>query len=326
MRNKKNKTANRIQKEVSLFAIALGAYALFFLIIPAIWSGVWFSNSEFLNQHIGSRSTPASAFTTSFTASALQDIFFFAVIGLYVWVRSNIRPEEKQLSEKVSYLFPTVNTDQDLKTFFQERINKLGCISESTKIVITVDSYCKDTDTFKVFVVMDITLHNLHHMDAFSDPHAKLEFRSDLEQVPEDSIYGQILKIEVTKVDESGALIYSHHESGDPPFLIKERHFSFPTQFRIDPYERVRIESSFWLREPCHKDFRYTTSRYTKELSVKILNMSGVDLNYQLVERPSSQEHPDEPTTIAQHHEKYVDFYKVCSEESVVVKFDPILS
>ncbi|MEQ5835483.1 hypothetical protein [Marinobacter sp. NFXS9] len=317
--------ANRVQKEVKLFALALLLYALTFLLIPLIYSGIVFPDWQFMNRVVETRNNQPSGFTVSFTASALQDILFFAVIGIYVWVRSNIRPEEKQLSEKVSYLFPTVNTDSDLKTFFQDKINKLGCISESTNIKISVEGYCKETKTFKVTIAMDITLHNLHHMDSFSDPHATLEFRSDLEEDPKDGVYGQILEIEARKLDESGELIYSHHNHGKPPFLIEDRHFTFPTQFTIDPYEKVRIESRFWLREPCHKNFTYTTTRYTKKLAIKIINMSGVDLNYELVESPSPREHYDEePTKIAQHHEKYIDFYKVCSEESVMVKFDPI--
>jgi len=313
-----------IQKEIKLFALALALYGLIFILMPAIYSGFIWGENETLNLIISDRKP--SAFSTSFIASALQDVLFFSVIGIYAWVRSTTRPEEKLLSEKVSYLFPSANNETELKDFFQSRINRLGCISDETRITITVDNYDFDSNTFKVFISMKIILHNLHHMDSFSDPQACLEFKSDLEEPPSDGIYGQIRWIEVTKLDDSRELIYSHEDHSNAPHLIKDRHYSLPAHFQIEPYEKVQLDSNFWLKEPALKDFTYTTFRYVRKLIVSVSNMSDIDLSYAVVEKPGERETGAElKAKIEKHHEKTIEMSAVCAEESVVVKFDPIL-
>jgi hypothetical protein len=313
-----------IQKEIKLFAFALALYALIFILIPGLYTGFFWEENETLNLIIPDREV--SSFHTSFFASATQDVLFFLVIGIYAWVRSTTRPEEKLLSEKVSYLFPSANNETELKDFFQSRINRLGCISDETRITITVDSYDFDSNTFKVFISMKIILHNLHHMDSFSDPQACLEFKSDLEEAPSDGIYGQIRWIEVTKLDDSRDLIYSHADHSHPPHLIKDRHYSLPAHFQIEPYEKVQLDSNFWLKEPALKDFTYTTFRYVRRLIVSVSNMSDIDLSYVVLEKPGERETGAElKATIAKHHEKTIEMSNVCAEESVVVKFDPIL-
>lgn len=231
----------------------------------------------------GNSSTHAGNLFISFAASALQDIFFFCFTGLILLIFSMRKPEDDNLAQKLTYLFPQAKDDNVLREYLESSINKLGCMSDKSSFVFTLLDYNNDINAFKIQVHFESHLRNLHNKDNFSDPMLSMTLQSDLEEHPPSGLFGQLEHVKVYNF-ENGNISDIGDKSHNYPVDMKDKIFRHTCPFSIPPHSVALFDAKHWDWSPAEKVHNLRVARFTRSIQFKCINNSGSSVEIELMQ------------------------------------------
>ncbi|MEM5528104.1 hypothetical protein WN093_04670 [Gammaproteobacteria bacterium AS21] len=283
---------------IALFIILLIAYGMIGLwLIPSMMFEEWsiveqlFAFKEVVNENgVIEKVSIAGDLFVSFTASALQDILFFVIIGLVLFVFSMKNPENDSLSQKLTYLFPVAKDDSVLRAYLERSVNKLGCMSDETSFVFTLLEYNQDKKIFKIQVHFESHIRNLHNKDSFSDPMLAMNLSSDLVDEPPNSIYGQLEHVKVYNFSD-GSISNINGEAHDYPVNMMEKVFRHSCPFSLPPHAVALFDAKHWEWSPAHKVHNLRLARFTRHVNFICVNSTQHSVSIDL-SRINSDEEP----------------------------------
>lgn len=219
----------------------------------------------------------------SFAASALQDILFFLTTGLILLIFSMRKPEDDNLAQKLTYLFPQAKDDLILREYLEKSINKLGCMSDKSSFVFTLLEYNQDIKAFKIQVHFESHLRNLHNKDNFSDPMLSMTLKSDLGEPPPNGLFGQLEHVKVYNF-ENGNISDIGDASHNYPVNMNDSLFRHSCPFSIPPHSVALFDAKHWDWSPAEKVHNLRVSRFTKSIQFKCINNSGIPVAVELAQ------------------------------------------
>lgn len=252
--------------------------AIFLFIVPIIIYDDWsFLQEVVIQKNMEGddgdsvvRKTPGDLFV-SFAASALQDILFFLITGLALLVYTIRRPEDDRLAQKLTYLFPQAKDDPVLKGYLEGAINKLGCMSDKSSFVFNIIDFDEKVNAFKVQVHFESHLRNLHNKDSYSDPKLAMSLMSDLEEVPEGSLYGQLEHVKIHNFN-ADAITDVSDSSHSYPINMNDKFFRHSCPFTLPPHAIALFDAKHWDWSPAGHSHFLRVSRFTRSVQFKCIN------------------------------------------------------
>lgn len=275
-----------------LFIAILAVYGLgSLLIVPYFMFDDWniFQYiSKLTTDESGSSKASAGDLFISFAASALQDIIFFFFTGLVLLLFSMKKPEDDNLAQKLTYLFPQAKDDAVLREYLEKSVHKLGCISDKSSFKFTLLDYDESLKAFKIQVHFESHLRNLHNKDNFSDPMLSMTLHSDLDQPPPNDLYGQLEHVKVYTFEGNNI-----SDIGDPthkyPIDMKDKLFKHNCLFSVRPHSVALFDAKHWDWSPSKKTHNLRVSRFTRSIEFTCINNSGTPVDIELTQIGSSE-------------------------------------
>lgn len=309
---------------LSFIAILVVYAALSLFIVPGIIFDDWSffeeisdSQSEFDAEGSEISKVGPGELFLSFAASALQDILFFFITGIALLVYTIKRPEDDSLSQKLTYLFPQSKDDPVLKSYLEEAVNKLGCMSDKSSFVFTIVEFNKDLKSFKVQVHFESHLRNLHNKDSYSDPKLAMTLVSDLDAPPEGGLFGQLEHVKIHNFD-SNAISDASDASHDYPVNMEEKVFKHSCPFTLPPHAIALFDAKHWDWSPEGRSHFLRVSRFTKSVKFRCINSCGHPITLE-TRKIQSDEEPQE-TNLDRHGASELSLSEVRPGGGVEVK------
>ena len=264
---------------VLLFIVLIVSYGMISLwLLPSLIFDEWSfmdqlrSLTQVTNENGEKQSSyKAGDLFVSFAASALQDILFFVLIGFVLFVFSIRKPENDNLAQKLTYLFPVAKEDNVLRDYLEKSVNKLGCMSDQTSFVFTLLDYSKEKKAFKIQVHFESHIRNLHNKDSFSDPMLAMNLSSDIEGEPPNGVYGQLEHVKIYNFNNSSISNISD-KAHEYPVIMKEKVFRHSCPFSLPPHAVALFDAKHWEWSPAKRIHNLRLARFTRSVNFKCVN------------------------------------------------------
>lgn len=238
----------------------------------------------------------------SFAASALQDIIFFFITGIALLIYTTRRPEDDNLSQKLTYLFPQAKDDPLLRKYLEESVNKLGCMSDKSSFVFTIMDYNEDIGSFKVQVHFESHLRNLHNKDSYSDPKLAMTLYSDLDEPPPGGLYGQLEHVKIHNFNDDAITDVSDSDHSYP-INMQEKLFTHNCPFTLPPHAIALFDAKHWDWSPSSNPHYLRVSRFTRSMKVRCVNSCGRQIFLETKVIPSDEEGQEQELNNHDSHE-----------------------
>lgn len=159
----KNKRAMKDIISTKYIVWALLIYAVVVVLGTGFYHGVFFKEFSITNGWITQPDDVefvADGFWLSFVASAFQDVLFFSVIGVLLFLHGKREPKNEDIKTKVNYFFPDVE-EGELMSYLRAIMNKNSCIALNTDRTLCLMS--ENNGLLEMTHSTHSTITNLHH-------------------------------------------------------------------------------------------------------------------------------------------------------------------
>jgi hypothetical protein len=211
-------------------------------------------------------------FYYSFIASSYEDIIFFALIGIGIFIFSLKKPEDEKLENRMNALFTNHHSvDQSVVNKAKKELKKLAVYSPETVLSITIldrvkhENNGKEYDLLKIGIDREVHLKSMiHDLDNF-DTEGKVEFYGEVACPLPNDIYGEINTIELMYDVDNIEKIVTNKQ-------IKNKVFTeiFSETFKKD--SKLVLHSNLWLWMKNGDIYEHTSYRTTANTYVSVKN------------------------------------------------------
>lgn len=224
-------------------------------------------------------------FDISFMASAIEDLIFFMILGIVVLAVTHRRPEDENLETRIGYLFSGANSSPDARQHALDIVSKHACISPKSEIIFTIESFDSSLSAFKVSTEYKFILANMYKDQPYKDKRVLLEISTDDVSV-RDGVYGQVQAMSTTSQD---ALDCKEHIQA--PVSIESLQFQKAIELEIPPDSMMQYYVRFWHYVRLGGNYEFGVNRYTKKLTIRMINASGIPVYFNKASDPKPTRH-----------------------------------
>lgn len=213
-------------------------------------------------------------FHISFLASAYEDILFFLVIGIFLFILGNKSPEEDMLDNRINNLFTNNGkVDSFVLNKSRENLKKMAVYSDKTDVVIEILDII-DFDNQKLLQVNFEKTYSLksliHDLDNLTT-NGKLEFYGETQVKLPKNQYGMINVLEI-RCHINGITKISQNE----PLTEAKQIFEFVEKFKQD--DTVTLYGHYWMWMLNGDVISHTAYRNTSCTNVSVKNKLSQDI------------------------------------------------
>lgn len=213
-------------------------------------------------------------FKISFLASAYEDIIFFLVIGIFLFILGNKSPEEDMLDNRINHLFTNNGSvDGFVLNKSKESIKKLAVFSDRTDVIIDIVDIIEYDGKKLLKIGFDKTYYLkslIHDLDNLTTE-GKLEFYGETQAVLPKNEYGFINILEL-RCQKEGITKIAHNE----PLIEEKQIFKFTEKFKKD--DIVTLYGNYWMWMLNGDILSHTAYRNTSITNVSVINKLSVDI------------------------------------------------
>lgn len=213
-------------------------------------------------------------FKISFLASAYEDILFFLVIGIFLFILGNKSPEEDMLDNRINHLFTNNGSvDSFVLSKSKESIKKLAVFSDKTDVIIDVIDIVDYGDKKLLKIGFDKTYYLkslIHDLDNLTTD-GKLIFYGETQAELPKKEYGFINILEL-RCQKDGITKISHNE----PLTKEKQIFEFTEKFKKD--DIVTLYGNYWMWMLNGDILFHTAYRNTSSTNISVKNKLSVDI------------------------------------------------
>lgn len=206
------------------------------------------------------------SFIISITASFLEDLVFFLLLGLSAILISINKPGDEDFHNRVKYFFNGSNATDGSRKHISEEMRKLGIFSPRYRAIVTISEINATESAMRATFQIDRTLVNMFKDQPFlGEEHDYF--------VSGDRIPG---------LEKQGELLTAY--SGDE--RDKQYHIDTPIPIYDDPVRKtilidipanseVSIGYRSWIWYKIGEDYEIKPTRYTERIEGEIVNKTG---------------------------------------------------
>ncbi|MCG7565159.1 hypothetical protein MHM95_02455 [Pseudoalteromonas sp. CnMc7-15] len=265
-----------LRDNLGRFILFIFTFYGFLLIYLGTVAGVYFQNADsnlyFIHELLawikGVDCFPAGedSYTISFYASAEQDYWFFAIIGLAVSVPTMKHPKSDGLRAKIHHFFPRLSETHPYMEYLVTMMNKSSCITEQYKRVVTVTNV--DEEFFSSIVSTRFRLKNLHHNHALNHNIGNFSLIPDEKVLEKHPIWGKLSCF----VDDEGESVSPPQNLTGEAFKVKDYNI------RLEANDTREYHCVYDLMSDLHEKMNMSFIRFTEKFDFCIENRSVTKL------------------------------------------------
>ena len=213
-------------------------------------------------------------FHISFLASAYEDILFFLVIGIFLFILGSKSPEEDMLENRINNLFTNNGkVDSFVLDKSRENLKKMAVYSDSTDVTIDILDIVKHEgkDLLKVSFEKTYSLKSLiHDLDNLTT-NGKLEFYGETAATLPKDEFGMINILEI-RCHINGITKICQNE----PLTEPKQVFKFIEKFKQD--DTVTLYGNYWMWMLDGDSISHTAYRNTSNTNISVRNKLSKDI------------------------------------------------
>ncbi|BBD97934.1 hypothetical protein SAMIE_1014350 [Sphingobium amiense] len=221
-----------------------------------------------------------AGFWVSLAASFLEDMAFFALIGVIGLYLSLQRPDKDIFDSRIKYLFNANGVNDRLRAFLIEKVAPLGIFSTRYKTSIDFMAYDEKLDAIKAVFHVERVLTNMFKDRAFERERQGFNIVTDEVGDP---------------AQLQGVLLAAWTGTGrrDEQFIVEPKEIYGPRHdeevyINVPPNGEVTFNYRFWIWHKISESYHLDTLRYSQMAEVFVSNRSDVTMT--LVDGKTGQE------------------------------------
>jgi len=203
----------------------------------------------------------------SFHASLVQDIMFFSLFGIVLFLFSKDRAQNQNILPRLWYLYSGNRATTSALTYNLEKIRFLAAFSPNLNISIEIEEYNEEYNAFKVHVTFDMLIANMSRKEVFDDSLAVRVYPDDIPILFErGELWGAIKEVTLAQdslTKRKDLLSKTINMYGNSVWYD-----NFP--LRIKKNGIVQYDYRFWQWAKVGEDFIIGTLRYTDRVNLSI--------------------------------------------------------
>lgn len=274
-----DKIKNKIAKRIPFIAITL-ALVVYIIVVYIYQTSVIPKDDLVLEAE---KATAWASFTNmitnksfyySFIASSYEDIVFFALIGISIFLYSLKRPEDEKLENRMNHLFTNNDSvDPFVLNEAKEKAKESAVYSPKTTIQMTIVEKINfdNKNLLKISVNRRVFLNSLIHDLNDVETKGCIEFIGEKNAKLPDDIYGEIELIELLYDVENINSIVTNRKLTDAQVDIE-----IDEVFKKDA--DFSLHTKFWMWMIDGDVYEHTAFRTTSNTEVSVKNNLSEDI------------------------------------------------
>tara|TARA_Y100000588_G_C14232046_1_gene915692 strand:- start:362 stop:1243 length:882 start_codon:yes stop_codon:yes gene_type:complete len=224
-----------------------------------------------------------SNFYSSFTASFIEDVIFFGVIGLSVFIYSVKRPENDPFESRIKFLANSQNLDGSAIKYLSDQARATLAYSDVTQIRIYLRSYNPETSSITVSCSIESSIRNMCKDVEFDMTDTKLKIDAG---VIVHGNYGLISHASIADENDPDHRSILVH---DKIYYLENKKYEDEFKYTIRPNGKAIRSICFQIYYRINGDrkdeeswFYINAERFTQNFNVEVVNEMGEELNFWL--------------------------------------------
>jgi len=240
-------------------------------------------------QHHGSTSSAGGSFLLSLSASFLEDLVFFAVVGAIALLVSIRDPSAEPLESRLGYLFNGSRISVEARRHVEENIKREGTYCPKYVYVIEYGAADTTIDAIKATVDASREIFNMirDHAIVYDD---KYEIFTDNIANAPGGVQGELLTVTLTGCSGDNQNNVVSAIPITQASLVKQLQFELPAD------GAAQFNYKYWVWHKRGENFVFSCKRYTENVQIRVVNRTSQDLKLdclihkkQVVLTPNSQ-------------------------------------
>jgi hypothetical protein len=225
----------------------------------------------------------ASDFAISYSASSLDSLIFFLLVGFILTIIALKKPEEEKLNRKIEYIFPDVDSESKLLPYLVNSVSALACINTLSERVLTITEVSQDKKHLKISSKAHSSIKNIHNNTDYEEERMPWGFTVDVIK-PDEKILGEVHELSI--IDRIGNSAREKHIiKGIVQFTDKNREHSVTFPMVLTAGQEVIYQSNSWAWETMGNGFDFGISRYTVLQKFSISNATDEEIHISVTKR-----------------------------------------
>ncbi|MCI0562564.1 MAG: hypothetical protein MN733_29105 [Nitrososphaera sp.] len=218
----------------------------------------------------------------SFYSSFVEDIIFFALIGIALFVWQTRDPRKASLDERIEYLYPGSHIPRDVINYNRTEIQRIGGYCSNAHMFVNIVGVDKTKDAVKITSDRQIYIHNILPRENYDD---FARFYLEADPIPGVDLLGQVHKLE-WRPDDAPPQSFIE----DTQDLNESNNFQRYITLKLPPNKEGVLEVAYWVWCLCREAQIANAMRFIREYCLEIQNMTdskvGVTI---LIRRPTTE-------------------------------------
>ncbi|QNR25677.1 hypothetical protein [Croceimicrobium hydrocarbonivorans] len=223
----------------------------------------------------------------SFSASLAEDIIFFGIVGVIIFILTKRDGSELSLKERINRILLTnKNNNRSAKDYLFDQISPILAYNESSEISVELTQLKPDESLIKIYADVKHRILNMCSNDSFIIPKNTIGIESSyLVGLDYGTVYHASIKNEKPSVDASEDQIIIDSKPGIP---LKTKIYEHPIRpFTISKNGAAiaQMSWSIWEKLDGNKDddgFYISNKRFTNKIDLTVSNKTPQDLKITL--------------------------------------------
>ncbi len=201
----------------------------------------------------------------SMTASFIEDLIFFAVVGILTLLWQARTPSDDTIENRLYHYMNGTKVSSSARSHTSEYLKRLGSFSPLYKTTVTFfGEKDADLDAIKITADLERSLVNMFRDEPFQDP--DLFYQVTTDQVGSDeTLQGEFLS---AKIIRNGLI----DEIVPAPMPIRGAGIKENVELTIDPDGEASFLHRYWVWYRIGAQFFINHGRYTEKVDLRLVN------------------------------------------------------
>ncbi len=211
------------------------------------------------------------SFLISFEASLLEDLLFFAFIGIVLLIDSYKLLEDEDLEIKINAICNGDSCNTNVKSYFTEKIGLYLTHINDLNIKIAITDHNKQDKYVKIYMYYNGNIFNLSKdMDISTIVNSYA-----VSDTKVNNYYGEIKLLQIS--DSSDNLLVDDFKSY---YLQDNNEFQKQHTTTIKANDYIKHNYNFWVWNKTNDNFIIATERFISNLNIEIQNDTNLKISY----------------------------------------------
>lgn len=219
----------------------------------------------------------------SFSASLLEDILFFGIVGIIIFILTKRDGSELSLKDRINKILLTnKNNNRSAKEYLFDQISPILAYNESSKVSIELSQLYPENNLVKIYADVQHRILNMCSNDSFTIAENQIGLESDYKVgLDYGTIYHASIVNENPTVDSTKDYIVVDSKPGIPLKNNKYSHLIPPFTISKNGAAIARMSWSIWEKIDGVEDddgFFVLNKRFTNNIEFTISNSTDKNL------------------------------------------------